>query len=212
MKNKKVLIVIIGGGLVCDNGKWRPTTFFEKEDFQRLGDNYRIFAAVELYKKLLIRSFSPVILVSGGIGVSKDPNHPIIADILMKELIALGIPPQKILKDSETNNTYQQLLYTQDLLSKKEFNRAYIISSKYHIPRTKAMVNHAPGLTSLKNKFNKKIIKVISAESVLIKTDANQWEKEIDSIYKSAFMAERMSGERRGIRQIINKTYHFIKK
>lgn len=209
MKRTNVLIVILGGGLVCDRGRWRPTTFFEKNDFQRLGDNYRIFAAVELYKKFIKKNFIPTLFASGEKGVSKNPDHPIIADIYKRELEFLGIPKHSIFKDRNSGKSFEQLLYIQSFISRKRFDLLSIVSNKYHLPRVRAMIKYAPNLPFLKKKLNEKVLNLISAESVLLGADVGRWKKEIDSIYKSAFMIKRIRAERSGIKEIINKTYHW---
>lgn len=209
MEKNKALIAILGGGLAFENGDWRPTTFFEKEDLQRLGDNYRILAGAELYNRSVKNGHMPVIFVSGGKGASKNPDHPIIADFLKKDLISIGIPSGSILKDRDSNNTFAQLLAVQKQIFEKRFDSVRIVSSKYHIPRIRAMIMHSAKLSGLKRKLSGKYLKILSAESILLKTDSHRWKKELDSVYKSDFMAERIRMEKRGIRQIVNNTYHW---
>lgn len=211
MRKKNVLIVILSGGLVKIGRKWRTTTFFERDFSQGLGDRYRILAASELYGKLSDEGRIPDLLASGGAGkgVIKYPYHPVIADIMSAELIKLGIPKKSILKDRNTNSTFEQLLHIKKLFSLKKTGSVIIISNKYHIPRIRAMIVHSPKLHILRRKLSDGFLKIISAESILLKADFPRWNKEIKRAYKSDFVIRRMRMEKRGIRQILNKTYQW---
>ena len=205
---RKVLIFILGGGLVRDGDNWRSTTFFEKTQAQSLGDRYRVVAAAELYKQLRQKDFPVTLVASGGRGVTKDLDHPVIADVYVEELVALGVPKNAIIKDRKTGKTFEELLYLKKFSARRDFDKIYIISNKYHIPRTQAMLRYFPSLASIGSALKSGKIVLASAESILLKADRAGWKDELDKGYASAFMADRIKMEKRGVRQIKNGTYH----
>ncbi len=212
MKKKNLSIVILGGGLVKIGGKWRTTTFFEKDFSRSLGDRYRIFAGVELYKKLSGEGVVPKILVSGGVGrgVVEYPDHPVISDIMADELIGLGVPKTAISRDRNANSTFEQLKFISKLFSIGKNNEdILVVSNKYHVPRIRAMIAHSPELILLRRKLSDRRLKLVSAESVLIRMNPGRWRREISMAYGGDFAIERIRIERKGVRQIANKTYRW---
>ena len=86
----------------------------------------RLKKAIEVYTKL---EFKPLIIVSGG----KPHNSACESTVMKNYLVKNGIPESKILCEKESNNTFQNLLYTKSLIDKHKKNA--IISSYYHLPR-----------------------------------------------------------------------------
>lgn len=106
-------IVVFAGG-VGESGK--------------AGQGYeeRVEYAVELYKKGYA---SNIIFSSGFVYLFKEPE-------LMKVLaVSLGVPESAIFLEDKASNTYENVKFTNEILSSKNFNKIILISSPYHMRR-----------------------------------------------------------------------------
>src|SRR3989344_8965817 len=107
MEKPKNTIVVLGGGLVEDGGKFRTTNFNEGDTFGALGDRLRVEAANVLFK----RDPSSEIVALGGKGqYNQTSNYPPVSSVIKQELIELGVPEEQILAETKSGSTYQQLL------------------------------------------------------------------------------------------------------
>jgi len=95
----------------------------------------RLDKAVELYNSFADK---PKIIVSGG---QSSPSLASEADMMAKYLMERGIPENIIIKEDESKNTIQNLEYSAIKIRQKwQKNirpRVIIVTSDYHIPRTK---------------------------------------------------------------------------
>jgi len=203
MKNKKALF-ILGGGLIKDNGKWRTTNFNERGDnFGSLGDRLRVKAASCLYKN----DPEYLIITSGGKGQYKNiPNVLTVAAVIKQELLELGVLKDVIIKEEKSNNTWEQLQQLKKIIQKENFIKIKVISSRYHLPRVRAMIEVDNKLNEM---LKKEILKLVSAEEILIKHNSNKWKDYIDKAYANEDMKKRIAFEEEGIKQIKNGTYNF---
>jgi len=201
------VIVVLGGGLKKDANGWRTTNFDEGDNFGIQGDRLRVVAA-----GFLTRENPKVILVaSGGLGQLRNVvGAPTIAKVLKKELVALGISPERIIEEDNSNNTYQQLRELDKLAFQLNLERIAVISNKHHLPRVKAMVEYGPRLDSLKERLAKGTLSLVSAEQILLDHDREQWQKLIENAYKTQEMQKRLALEKQGIEQIKSGTYKFV--
>lgn len=205
LKNHKKTVVVLGGGLIKDKkGVWHTTTFKDQGDkFGVSGDRFRIIAAAELYKKNKDLDF----IASGGKGQLKIiKKAPYLADIIKKELINLGIPGNKIIKEKKSGNTFQQLKELKKIIDNKKLNEVIIISNKYHLPRIKAILQYRNEFFSL-NKKGK--IKLVAAENIISQSDKKQKEF-FSNLYRSKLIIDRIKLEKNGVKQIKQGTYKFI--
>jgi hypothetical protein len=207
MQQFKNAIVVLGGGLVKEKGKWRTTNFSDKGDkFGALGDRLRIVAASYLYKD----NPEQIIIASGGRGqIKAGSDEPAVATVIKKELEGLAVPANKIIKETKSKNTYTELIELQKIIKEKGLKRITIISNKYHLPRLEAIIKHCPELIRLKKMFAVSKLTLKSAEEILIKYDSPNWQKTITKAYKNAGMKERIKLERKGVKDIKMGKYKF---
>jgi len=200
MKKEKKAVAIIGGGLIKEKSKWHTTNFNEGDNFAVQGDKLRVVAANYLYND----NPELLIIASAGKGQYKNiPDAPTVAEIIKDELVEFGVPEEKIIKEEQSGNTWQQLQELKKIIKKKELDNIIIVSNKYHLPRIQVMIKKD---RDFKKMFDAAKIKLQSAEEVVIKHDPEQ-KKEIESVYKSKAMQERIALEQKGIRDIKEGRY-----
>ena len=204
MDKKRNAVVILGGGLKKDeDGKWRTTNFKEGDNFAVQGDRLRVVAGSYLYK------YNPgsIIVVLGGKGQYKDmPDVPTVAEVIKNELIELGIPAKKIIKEERSGNTYQQLRELKKIILKKKLGCAMIISNKYHLHRVQAMIEQDAELQKITVE-NKIVLQ--SAEEIVLDYEPEVWQAIIKSAYNSDKMQRRIKLEQKGVQEIREGTYKF---
>ena len=115
--------IVLGGFSGYDKHKNRV-------EFNECGD--RLFYAIQLYKSRKINN----ILISGG-------NGQLLNDGYMESewskdfLINCGIPEENILIENKSRNTWENALYTSDILEKKKNKKLLLITSSWHMKRAK---------------------------------------------------------------------------
>ncbi len=91
------------------------------------GDGYsRIYKAQEL----LSQNYAPSILISGGIDDPSNGNFP--ASALEKECLSRGIPQERILIESRSQNTKEQAENVIALAQEHKWTRIILVASHYH--------------------------------------------------------------------------------
>jgi len=205
MTDKKNAIVILAGGLKKEKGKWRTTNFQEGDNFGATGDRLRVLAGACLFK-----SRPQSFIVASGSAVRGQHKNikgiPHIAEVIKKELIGLGVPGERILTETRSNNTFEQLLEIKKILKRNKYGKIFIVSNEWHLPRIRAFIKYRPELKPLKNN---PIIQLKSAEAVMTKSEPVKWKKLISSVYKSRAMRERVKIERKGIKDIKAGKYQY---
>ncbi len=95
----------------------------------------RLIASLQLYKE----GKASKIIVSGGSGNIWE--NRISEAILTRDfLIQIGIPPEDILVESNSRNTYENALFTKQLLDKIQTGaKCILVTSAFHMPRAKAL-------------------------------------------------------------------------
>ncbi len=205
MNLKDTIIVVIGGGLIKDKatGQWRTTNYTEGDNFGIDGSRLRVEAAGYLYKN----NPQTIILASGGKGQLKSiPGVSTVAQTVKNELVQLGVPERKIIKEDRSGNSYQQLLKLAKLVQQNNWRHLALLSNKYHLPRIKAMLQYAPHLPELFKPFR---LDFFSAEELCLKYDKNKWQNTINQAYRSPVMQKRIKLEQKGIRDIKEGKYKF---
>lgn len=194
---KTDVIVVLSGGLICENGVWRTTRYDEKGDtFGALGDRARVEAAVLLYAE----HSGAVMVVSGGKGQYKNnPNAPTLSSVLKRELIELGVPAGRIIEENASDNTWQQLQNLKMLMEREKFNSVLIVSNEWHLPRVLAMVEKDADLRRLSSAGT---IRCESAEKILLARDPGAWKAVIERAYQSDGIKKRIALERKGVEEI----------
>lgn len=191
--NKNCLVILSGMVKKDKKNEWKT--------YGVLGEELRIVAAKYLWDK----NNDIFIIASGGKGQLKDIIDRPLAEVIRGELIKLGVNSKKIIKESKSNNTHEQLVKLPGLIKKYKFYNTSLISNEWHLPRIKAMVqNMVPGL---KNLLFENKIKLIPAEKVLIKANPTKWETTIQKIRISKALGIRKKMENKGIEEILKGTY-----
>lgn len=121
------VIVLLGGGTEPGDPP-RPMA-----EVNAAGD--RLLYAAKLYQQ----GAAPVILVSGGnVDFSSDRNTTPAEE--MTELLGLmGVPANAIWQQPESQNTYEDALYSAEILAEHGIDEVILITSALHMPRSKAL-------------------------------------------------------------------------
>ena len=200
----KNLIVVLGGAMIKgENGIWRTSNYNEPGDkFGPQGDWMRVVAAA-----YLCRRPEDFIIVSGGAGQLCDvAGAPPVSSVIKKELIELGVPREKIIEESQSGSTYQQLLELKRLAAELKPEKVIIVSNGWHLPRIRAMIEYC---AELKEFFQQINFDLISAEKVAIENEPERWEKIIENAFKSEGMQRRIALEEKGVQDIKEGKYKF---
>lgn len=99
-------------------------------DLNEEGD--RVLYAAELY----LAGKAPVLLVSGG---HWDYLPPSEAEDIMKILIKLGVPLEAIVLEPRSVNTYENALFSKEILNRLGSKRVLLVTSAVHMPRSMAI-------------------------------------------------------------------------
>ena len=98
----------------------------------------RIDAAIEY---LRTHSWSMAVC-SGGQGSDEEISE---AEAISRELIRRGIPARRILKEDNSHSTYENLIYTKELLDERKGDTPYkvvIATSEFHVYRARFLANY----------------------------------------------------------------------
>jgi uncharacterized SAM-binding protein YcdF (DUF218 family)/glycosyltransferase involved in cell wall biosynthesis len=90
------------------------------------GYEERVTHAVDLFKKGYAKH---IIFSSGYTNVMKEP------DVMKVLAISLGVPADAIIVETESANTYKNVLNTKKILKEKGWNKILLVSSPYHMRR-----------------------------------------------------------------------------
>ena len=121
------VIVVLGGG--TESGDYpRPMT-----EVNGAGD--RVLYAAKLYHD----SAAPIILVSGGNLGFSSARGDTPAEEMTDLLNMLGVPTESIWQQDQSQNTYEDALYSAELLREKEITEVILVTSAMHMPRAKAL-------------------------------------------------------------------------
>jgi len=93
------------------------------------GDGY---SRIEETTKLFKEKWAPMVVISGG--YSKPP-FSIPARNLAKEIKRKGVPPQKIILEEKSQNTYEQAYEVLKIVKEKKWKRIILVASHFHQPR-----------------------------------------------------------------------------
>jgi len=96
------------------------------------GAGDRVLQAARLYKE----GKSPLILLSGGNITWLDEGGSTPAADMAEIMGLLGIPPEALLLEEESQNTYENALLAQELLSERGITRVLLVTSAMHMPRS----------------------------------------------------------------------------
>jgi uncharacterized SAM-binding protein YcdF (DUF218 family) len=116
-------IVLLGGGTASPESP-RPMT-----EINSAGD--RVLYSAWLYQQ----GKAPAILASGGL-LDWTPLHTTPAEDMASLLQMMGVPPDAIWLQPESRNTYEDALYSAQILKEKGVRRILLVTSAWHMPRS----------------------------------------------------------------------------
>lgn len=94
----------------------------------------RVIKAIRLFKQRA----APIIVMTGGSGDYFDQS--VGEAILMKELaVQMGVPEDKIIVETESRNTRENVVYTKQILDKINAKKIILVTSALHLPRSMAL-------------------------------------------------------------------------
>lgn len=197
------ILVVLAAGMTRVSSGWASTDLTEKDSLSGApGGRLRVVAASVLAKKYP----NATVVASGGKGYDVPPgardDRPLLADMMSNELVEQGVSAARVLRESSSNTTFQQVEQLEQLLAKHHWRNVWLITNQWHVPRVRALIDvKFPGIAVRED------IRVISAEDVLCEDDAARWAGLCEAAYASSFLKQRVVQEAAGIRQIYDGTY-----
>jgi uncharacterized SAM-binding protein YcdF (DUF218 family) len=116
------VIVVLGGGTLSATYP-RPTV-----EVNGAGD--RLLYAAWLYH----HGKAPYLLLSGG-SIDWLSDQPSSADDMATLLEQLGVPRSAMWLETQSRNTYENALYSREILQAKGIQRVILVTSAWHMPR-----------------------------------------------------------------------------
>jgi uncharacterized SAM-binding protein YcdF (DUF218 family) len=120
-------VVVLGGGT-------EPAAYPRPSvEVNSAGD--RVLFAAYLYKE----GKAAHILLSGGdiAWLNKGTTTP--AEDMSSILNAIGVPEEALWLETESQNTYENALYSKEILAENEIDRVLLVTSAMHMPRSVAL-------------------------------------------------------------------------
>jgi len=191
------VIIVLSGGTVAEKDQktgttvYRSTMYSEADAFGTLGGIARVEAAVLLAKK-----YPHAYVITTSQNKLGGKSH---ACIEADELIARGVPGERIILEEKSVNTKTQICESLVIARTRNFNRVLFVSNEYHIPRVHAFVEYTeepfPGKVGYQG-----------AESVLIEHNP-AFAAEFELLKKSESYQRRLLAEAQGVEAIKNGSY-----
>jgi uncharacterized SAM-binding protein YcdF (DUF218 family) len=195
-------IVILGGTIKREGNEWVSTSLTASDDFFGApGGALRVEAATIIAKNYP----NAAVVASGGKGYDSGnlpDERPVLADVIRRELIEYGVAASRILMETNSNNTYQQLQELENIIGDHQWKHIVMVTNRWHVPRTHAML--AAKFPTLLSR-----VTITSAEDILLENEPATWKRQIDEAYESDFLKKRIAVEEQGVQQIKAGTYQF---
>ncbi|UOD33855.1 YdcF family protein [Deferribacteraceae bacterium V6Fe1] len=119
----KSLIVVLGGGVYDRSPENGLKASVMPEPLKRL-----------IYAYLLFKHNNADILVSGG-RVFKSSEILSEAEAMRDMLLELGVERDRVILDTKSLDTYENILNTKSIVQNNDYDRVIIVTSAYHMPR-----------------------------------------------------------------------------
>jgi len=120
--------IVVLGGATREGQFPRPT-----HEVTEAGD--RLIYAARLWKA----GAAPRILVSGGVVGVQGPIGVPEAEMMTDLLMAMGVPEEAILQEDASQNTYQNALFTKEILNAEGIDEILLVTTALHMPRSAAI-------------------------------------------------------------------------
>jgi len=174
------IIVVLGGGTASPEAP-RPMT-----EVNGAGD--RVLYAAWLYQQ----GKAPAILVSGGL-LDWTPLQTTPAQDMAALLEMMGVPSEAIWLQPESRNTYEDALYSAQILKDKGIRRILLVTSAWHMPRSVRL-------------FQAQGLEVVPAPTDFFVTDAD-WESLTSPDLRSQILGLLPSADNLGLTTRMLKEY-----
>jgi len=116
--------IVVLGGVTRAQTYPRPT-----HEMNEAGD--RLLYGAWLYRQ----GAAPRILLSGGETLWTGPNLAAEADAMAEILAVMGIPPEALLLERKSYNTYKNAVESYKILAQHGYTRIILVTSAMHMPR-----------------------------------------------------------------------------
>lgn len=193
MTNLNAIIILSGGTISYRDStgvvRWRSTRYEDHDAYGALGGVARVEAAALLAKK-----FSQAIIVATSQRLDDGPTH---AATIAEELVALGVPSERIIREEKSRNSREQIKESLKLATKRHWPRILFVTNEYQIPRMQAFLKDIAPTSS---------VEFISAEKVLAEADSS-FAKKFEAIKRTSLYRSRLVAEKRGLEAFLRKEY-----
>jgi len=196
---------------IGERKEYRPTSFTDLDAHGYLsGGHSRVIAAAEI-----ARFFPEIKIVTTSY---YQPDKPIHAEIYAKELEKLCIPKEQIIMEKKSTSTLASLIELVKLAKNNDWSTISVLTSDYHVPRTKEMCCQLKNLAekfnladeefinSLKSLRNRLKILYITAEEILPYRD-KRYKKIIEAVKQTEAYKKRVEAEKQGLEQLKSGQY-----
>lgn len=123
-------LILVLGGATREQSPPRPM-----HELNEAGD--RLLYATTLYNA----GAAPRILVSGGAALYLGPSGISEAEVMAAQLAAMGVPPDAILLEDASRNTWENAINSAPLLQAEGVESILLVTSAMHMPRAVAIFN-----------------------------------------------------------------------
>jgi uncharacterized SAM-binding protein YcdF (DUF218 family) len=117
------VMVVLGGATRGDTSPLQPADLNAQAD--------RLLYAAQLYQA----GKAPLLLLSGGSAAHLRPEAEEMAEILA----IMGVPEAAMLLEGHSRNTYENALYSAQLLQQRAVRRVLLVTSAFHMRRAEAV-------------------------------------------------------------------------
>jgi uncharacterized SAM-binding protein YcdF (DUF218 family) len=123
-------IVILGGGT--------DPQIYPRQTPELNGAGDRVFYGAYLYKQ----GKAPKILLSGGRIDWLDLSTSAPADEMADILMLMGIPEEGLIREDRSLNTYENAVYSAEILREMDIHQVLLVTSAMHMPRSVGLFQH----------------------------------------------------------------------
>ena len=190
MTTPDAVVIFSGGCMPREGGGSRATTYDEKDGFGTLGGEDRVRAGA-----YLAQTYPNATVVTTCKRL--DGVLPTLATIYADELIALGVPRERIVTEELSVNTGTSVTQVIALATERGWQDLFFVSSGFQIPRIKAFFEAAKSDLS---------VTFVTSESVITEHDP-AFAPYFAEVEARPEYATRLAAEARGIEAIKNGTY-----
>jgi uncharacterized SAM-binding protein YcdF (DUF218 family) len=101
----------------------------------------RLKKAVALYEA----GFAPIVIISAGVKVLEGGKLMAEADVMYQQALALGLPPEVIILERQSQSTVENAIYTRQICNQNHYNSVLLVTSAYHSRRAKRIFHEIYG-------------------------------------------------------------------